>query len=61
MSRSSDNRNTATKPSNRFGLLRAIKARDAEQASAIMREHMIEAEKYMLERAAVRERFPARP
>ena len=37
-------------------LLRAIKAGDAEQARAIMHEHMIEAEKYMLERAAVRER-----
>ena len=37
-------------------LLRAIKARDAEKARSIMHEHMIEAEKYMLERAAVRER-----
>ena len=37
-------------------LLRAIKARDTEQARRIMHEHMIEAEKYMLERAAMRER-----
>lgn len=37
-------------------LLRAIKAGDADQARTIMHEHMIEAEKYMLERAAMRER-----
>ncbi|MFZ2102050.1 MAG: FCD domain-containing protein [Oricola sp.] len=37
-------------------LLRAIKAGDAVRARAIMLDHMIEAEKYMLERAAVRER-----
>jgi DNA-binding FadR family transcriptional regulator len=37
-------------------LLRAIKAGDAAQAKTIMYEHMLEAEKYMLERAAVRER-----
>lgn len=37
-------------------LLRAIKAGDAERARAIMLEHMAEAEKYMLERAAMRER-----
>ena len=37
-------------------LLRAIKAGDDEKARAIMHDHMIEAEKYMLERAAMRER-----
>ncbi|MCW2309015.1 FadR/GntR family transcriptional regulator [Rhodobium gokarnense] len=37
-------------------LMRAIRARDAERARTIMREHMIEAEKYMLERAVMRER-----
>lgn len=37
-------------------LLRAIKAGDAERAYAIMAGHMAEAEKYMLERAAMRER-----
>jgi GntR family transcriptional repressor for pyruvate dehydrogenase complex len=37
-------------------LLRAIKAGDADHARTIMHEHMIEAEKYMLERAAMRER-----
>ncbi|KJS17643.1 MAG: transcriptional regulator [Hoeflea sp. BRH_c9] len=37
-------------------LLRAIKAGDAERARAIMREHMREAAKYMMERAAMRER-----
>lgn len=37
-------------------LLRAIKTGDAERAREIMRRHMIEAESYMLERAAVRER-----
>ena len=41
-------------------LLRSIKAGDAEQARAIMQDHMIEAEKYMLERAAMRERVHAR-
>lgn len=41
-------------------LLRAINAGDAEQARAIMHDHMIEAEKYMLERAAMRERGQAR-
>jgi len=41
-------------------LLRSIKAGDAEQARAIMHDHMIEAEKYMLERAAMRERGHAR-
>jgi DNA-binding FadR family transcriptional regulator len=40
-------------------LLRALKAGDAEKARAIMLEHMTEAEKYMLERAAIRRR--ARP
>jgi DNA-binding FadR family transcriptional regulator len=37
-------------------LLRAIRAGDADRAREIMRDHMIEAEKYMLERAAVRKR-----
>ncbi|MEO9526811.1 MAG: FadR family transcriptional regulator, partial [Roseibium sp.] len=37
-------------------LLRAIKAGDAELCRMIMRGHMIEAEKYMLERAAMRAR-----
>ncbi|MCP4381385.1 MAG: FadR family transcriptional regulator [Hyphomicrobiales bacterium] len=37
-------------------LLRAIKAGDPKRARAIMREHMGEAAKYMLERAAMRER-----
>ena len=37
-------------------LLRSIKAGNVEQARAIMHDHMIEAEKYMLERAALRER-----
>lgn len=37
-------------------LMRAIRAGDADRAREIMRQHMIEAEKYMLERAAVRER-----
>jgi GntR family transcriptional regulator, transcriptional repressor for pyruvate dehydrogenase complex len=37
-------------------LLRAIKAGDVDHAREIMRQHMIEAEIYMLERAAVRER-----
>jgi GntR family transcriptional repressor for pyruvate dehydrogenase complex len=37
-------------------LLRAIKAGDADRARTIMREHMVEAEKYMLERAAMRTR-----
>jgi len=41
-------------------LLRAIKAGDAELCRMIMRGHMIEAEKYMLERAAVRARSTAR-
>ncbi len=35
-------------------LLRAIKAGDAERARGIMREHMEEAERYMLARAAMR-------
>ena len=35
-------------------LLRAIKAGDAERARSIMREHMEEAERYMLARAAMR-------
>jgi DNA-binding FadR family transcriptional regulator len=34
-------------------LLRAIRAGDSERARSIMREHMIEAEKYMLERAGM--------
>ncbi|MBZ8133178.1 transcriptional regulator [Afifella sp. IM 167] len=34
-------------------LLRAIRAGDAERARTVMREHMAEAEKYMLERAAM--------
>ncbi|WP_206452743.1 FadR/GntR family transcriptional regulator [Aurantimonas marina] len=37
-------------------LLRALKAGDPELCRMIMRAHMIEAEKYMLERAAVRVR-----
>ena len=37
-------------------LLRAIKAGDAEKARTIMREHMEEAERYMLARAAMRGR-----
>ncbi len=37
-------------------LLRAIKAGDAEKARTIMLQHMVEAEKYMLKRAAMRER-----
>ncbi|MHA7772338.1 FadR/GntR family transcriptional regulator [Roseibium sp. M-1] len=37
-------------------LLRAIKAGDAELCRMIMRGHMFEAEKYMLERAAMRTR-----
>ncbi|WP_353645281.1 FCD domain-containing protein [Mesorhizobium sp. WSM2239] len=37
-------------------LLRAIKAGDADRASAIMRDHMITAEAYMLERAEIRRR-----
>lgn len=37
-------------------LLRAIKAGNAERASAIMRDHMIAAETYMLERAEIRRR-----
>lgn len=37
-------------------LLRAIKSGDEAQARAIMHEHMVEAERYMLERAAVRQR-----
>jgi len=37
-------------------LLRAIKAGEAERAREIMREHMAEAARYMLERAALRER-----
>ncbi len=40
-------------------LLRAIKAGDAEQARTIMREHMVEAERYMLARAAMRGRAGA--
>ena len=35
-------------------LLRAIRSGDGELARMIMRGHMMEAEKYMLERAAVR-------
>lgn len=42
-------------------LLRAIKAGDAEKAREIMREHMHEAARYMLERAALRERRVAKP
>jgi len=37
-------------------LLRAIKAGDADKARTIMLQHMVEAEKYMLKRAAMRER-----
>lgn len=37
-------------------LLRAIKAGDPERARQIMSDHMIEAEQYMLERAAIRAR-----
>mgnify|MGYP000371508410 CR=1 FL=1 len=37
-------------------LLRAIKSGDAELCRMIMRGHMVEAEKYMLERAAMRAR-----
>lgn len=37
-------------------LLRAIKAGNAERAHVIMREHMIAAETYMLERAEIRRR-----
>lgn len=37
-------------------LLRAIKARNSDEARSIMHEHMLEAEKYMQERAAMRER-----
>ena len=37
-------------------LLRAIKAGNAEKARTIMLRHMVEAEKYMLKRAAMRER-----
>jgi len=37
-------------------LLRAIKAGDAEKARTIMLQHMVEAERYMLKRAAMRER-----
>ena len=40
-------------------LLRAIKAGDVELCRMIMRGHMIEAEKYMLERAAMRRRRPS--
>lgn len=37
-------------------LLRAIRARDVDAARTIMHEHMVEAEQYMLERAAMRAR-----
>ncbi|WP_428686849.1 FCD domain-containing protein, partial [Roseibium sp.] len=37
-------------------LLRAIKAGDAEVCRKVMRDHMTEAEKYMLERADIRTR-----
>ena len=37
-------------------LLRVIKAGDEAQARQIMHDHMVEAEVYMLERAAMRER-----
>lgn len=37
-------------------LLRAIKAGNADHARELMREHMVMAENYMLERAAMRER-----
>jgi DNA-binding FadR family transcriptional regulator len=37
-------------------LLRAIKAGDADRACAVMRNHMIAAEAYMLERAEIRRR-----
>ncbi len=37
-------------------LLRAIKAGDAERAGKLMRDHMIAAEAYMLERAEIRRR-----
>ncbi|MCX2721763.1 FadR/GntR family transcriptional regulator [Roseibium salinum] len=40
-------------------LLRAIKAGDAELCRTIMRDHMADAEKYMLERAAMRTRGAA--
>lgn len=39
-------------------LIRAIKAGRADDARAIMRQHMIEAEAYMLEMAAIRQRGP---
>jgi DNA-binding FadR family transcriptional regulator len=37
-------------------LLRAIKAGDAERAGRLMREHMVAAEAYMLERSEIRRR-----
>lgn len=37
-------------------LLRAIRARDADAARTIMRDHMVQAERYMRERAAMRAR-----
>lgn len=37
-------------------LLRAIRAGEAERARTIMADHMVEAEAYMMERAAMRER-----
>jgi len=42
-------------------LLRAIKAGDADRARTIMREHMEEAERYMLARAAMRGRVGREP
>ncbi len=42
-------------------LLRAIKAGDAGRAREIMREHMIEAERYMLASAAMRGTVPREP
>lgn len=42
-------------------LLRAIKSGDAELCRMIMRSHMFEAEKYMLERAAMRTRNGTAP
>lgn len=42
-------------------LLRAIKAGNAERAYAIMRQHMIAAETYMIERAEIRRRSRSSP
>ena len=43
-------------PDHQIRLIRAIKAGRADEARFIMRDHMIEAEKYMLEMADIRKR-----